>query len=159
VIGMLGMQIPEVALGGAETWNTAEVEGESRERGRGRRRSSKGSARSEGGGRRGRGGRDEQREPHSQRNEPAPEVVAEVAVAPEEIAEEEVEPQEVVLFERQRDVAPRMPAAARGERSDPRSERRGRGRDRNDDDDGAAPGETAFGDHVPAFMLRSSKVA
>ena len=159
VIGMLGMQIPEVTLGDAETWNAAEAEGESRERGRGRRRSSKGPARSDGGGRRGRGGRDEHREPHSSRSVQAPEPVADVAVAPEEIAEEEVEPQEVVLFERQRDEVPRIPAAARGGRSDPRNERRGRGRDRNDDDDGGAPGETAFGDHVPAFMLRSSKVA
>jgi len=157
VVSMLGMQIPEVALGDAESWSAGEAADEGRASGRGRRRGGKGSARSGEGGRRGRGGR----EARSDRSEKAPEPVAETAEVIDEIAEEEVEPQEVVLFERQREEEPRTPAAARGERGDQRNERRGRGRgrDRDDDDDNPAPGETAFGDHVPAFMLRSAKVA
>src|SRR5690606_19616259 len=65
----------------------------------------------------------------------------------EESVDEIIERQEVVLFDRP-STATAKPA--RGGR---------RGRDRDDDDGEPAPGETAFGDHVPAFMLRSAKVA
>ncbi|MGF1629400.1 MAG: DEAD/DEAH box helicase [Kiloniellaceae bacterium] len=163
VVSMLGMQIPEVPLGGgAETWSAGESEGEGRGRDRGRRRSGKGPARGgDGAARRGRGDRDERRDSRSERTAKAPEPAAVVAEVIDDLVEDEVEPQEVVLFERQRDEEPRKPAAARGARNDQRSEQRGRsrGHNRNDDDDNPTPGETAFGDHVPAFMLRSSKVA
>jgi hypothetical protein len=58
----------------------------------------------------------------------------------EESVDTIIERQDVVLFDRQ-------PAGAA---------KPGRGGRRGGE---PAPGETAFGDHVPAFMLRSAKVA
>jgi superfamily II DNA/RNA helicase len=163
VISMLGMQIPLVTLDDAAIATAGDdaAEDEGRERGRGRSRGGRGGERrSEGSGRGGRGRGRGERTPRAEK----PATVEAVAVEPDEaeLADEEIEAsvdeiieqQEVVPFGRQRDDGVRKPAAARGERS----ERRGRGRDRGDDADQAL-GESAFGDHVPAFMLRSSKVA
>jgi hypothetical protein len=164
---MLGMQIPLVTLDDAAIAAAGDdaAEDEGRERGRGRSRGGRGGERrSEGSGRG--GGRGRGRGERTQRAE-KPATIEAAAVEPEEAelpdeeieesVDEIIEQQEVVPFGRQRDDGVRKPAAARGERS----ERRGRGRDRGDAADGAdqALGESAFGDHVPAFMLRSSKVA
>jgi superfamily II DNA/RNA helicase len=154
VVSMLGMPIPPVTLADADIASAGvedEAEDESRGRGRGRRRSGRGGERRAEGGGRGRG----ERSPRAQK----PAEVAPTSDEPADEAEEEsvdeiIEQQEVVLFERQRDGDAAKKPAARG---DQRNERRGR--DRDDDDDIPAPGETAFGDHVPAFMLRSAKVA
>jgi hypothetical protein len=74
----------------------------------------------------------------------------------EEIVDEVIEEQEVVPFERQRSEEDKKPS--RDERR-PRGRGRSRNRDDDDSDGEPGPGETAFGDHVPAFMLRSAKVA
>jgi len=166
VVSMLGKEIPLASLEGVEDWSAGEAadDGEDgRGRGRGRRRGGRGErdGRREGGrdgGRRGRGQRDGRREERGERvaGEAAPVEAAHVeepeveAEDFEESADELIEQQEVVPFGRQREEEAARPA--------PRNERRGR-RDRGDDDGERAPGETAFGDHVPAFMLRPAKVA
>jgi superfamily II DNA/RNA helicase len=162
VVSMLGMPIPEVKLAEAETWSAEEAEASGRGRRRGGRESERGSGRGERRG--GRGGRGERREARPDRG-PRPqaaEAPAEEAVeaAGEDSVDAAIETQEVVPFERQREEETKKPAAARDSRDDRRPRDRSRSRDRdNDDDDGPAPGETAFGDHVPAFMLRPAKVA
>jgi len=74
------------------------------------------------------------------------------------VSEEAPAEKEVVPFERQKDEETK-PAAARGDRNDRRGNRRSRRRSDDDDDDEPGPGETAFGDHIPAFLLRPAKVA
>ncbi|MGF1592126.1 MAG: DEAD/DEAH box helicase [Kiloniellaceae bacterium] len=164
VISMLGMPIPEAKLaeGEAETWSPEEAE----EAGRGRRRGGRDSGREARRG--GRGGRGEARSDRAPRRqvaeapaEEAPKAAPETApeTAGHDSVDAAIETQEVVPFERQREEESKKPAAARDSRDDRRPRGRGRSRDRDEDDDGPAPGETAFGDHVPAFMLRSAKVA
>ena len=149
VVRTIGKAIPEIALAESDAW-TAE-DAESRGRGRGSRRRGERSAES---GRRGRGG---SRRSSKRRDEPAAE---ESMVETEDTAVSEEAPaeKEVVPFERQKDEETK-PAAARGDRNDRRGNRRSRRRSDDDDDDEPGPGETAFGDHIPAFLLRPAKVA
>ncbi len=182
VVRMLGREIPEAKLDDSSSWTTDEQAEEGRDRGR--RRGGRSSARSgEGGSRRGRGGRKpaakaeaavadetlaekvEAEEAVAKETAPeaavtaavaAPETVAEEAVT-EEIAAVEAEVEEVVPFERQPEKE-KKPAASRGGRGEKRGSRRSRSHDQ-DDDPAPAPGQTAFGDHIPAFLLRPAKVA
>ena len=163
VVSMLGMPIPPVALEVSEDWSAEEADDGGR--GRGRRRGGKDSGRDGGreGRRGGRGGRGERRDARSEKTPREETPVAAAVEATEEPADEPleetvdevIEEQEVVLFERQRGEERNKPS-----RDERRSRGRGRSRGRDDDSDGEpGPGETAFGDHVPAFMLRSAKVA
>jgi len=161
VAHMRGMQIPLVELDGAADWQPGAVAEDGRGRGgrrggrdggreRGRAGSRDGESR-----RRGRGGERRSAKPA----EAAAPVEAEAEVeVDEESVDEVIEAQEVVPFERQAEEE-KKPAAARGERQERRPARRSRSRGKDDDDDEPGPGETAFGDHVPAFMLRSAQVA
>jgi superfamily II DNA/RNA helicase len=149
VVSLIGKEIPLVTLEQAETtdWSAEEAGGEERGRSRGGRR------------RGGRDGKDGRRGRRSERTEEAKAAEPTRDEAEAEETTEIEENQEVVPFGRQREEE-RKPAAARNERkSDRRGGRRPR-RDRQDDDDDApGPGETAFGDHIPAFLLRPAKVA
>nr|WP_193370518.1 DEAD/DEAH box helicase [Pelagibius marinus] len=157
VVRMLGMTIPAVTLEDADSWTAEDAEsgGRGRDRG-GRRRGGKSTESS----RRGRGGRRSAKRKDETEEAVPEEIVSESAEAEEEsvaVTEEQSDQQEVVPFERQREKE-KKPAAARG--SDTGAKRGRRTRKRNDDDDDEPqPGETAFGDHVPAFMLRPAKVA
>jgi superfamily II DNA/RNA helicase len=174
VVSMLGMDIPLVALEVSEDWSAEEAGDGGRDRGRRGGRGGKSSGRDGGrdGRRGGRGGRGERRDSRGEKTprEETPVAAAvethegrveELADEPiEEIIDDVTEEQEVVPFERQRDEESKKPVASRGGRDDRRPRGRGRSRDRDQDgDDEPGPGETAFGDHVPAFMLRSAKVA
>jgi superfamily II DNA/RNA helicase len=166
VIRMLGKPIPEVKLEDSANWNSESGSGGDEER--------RGGGRSRGGRRRG-GKSSESGRPERGRSEKRAEATEEKA--PEateatEVREEAVEAveevaatveKEVVPFERQpverQPVEEKKPAAARGRAKDEkRPPRRSRSRD-DDADDEPAPGETAFGDHIPAFLLRPAKVA
>jgi superfamily II DNA/RNA helicase len=164
VVSMLGMPIPPVTVDVSEDWSAEEADDGGRDRGR--RRGGRSSGRDGGrdGGRGGRGGRGERRDGRSEKTprEETPvaaavETMQEPADEPlEEIVDEVIEEQEVVPFERQRSEEDKKPS--RDERR-PRGRGRSRNRDDDDSDGEPGPGETAFGDHVPAFMLRSAKVA
>ena len=145
VISMIGKAIPEISLEGTTSNWTEEDAEEGRGRGgRGRRRS---------GGRS--GGRDGGRDGESRRRGRGRSAKPEQSET--ETTEAEAE-EEVVPFERQEEEE-KKPAAAKG-KQDKRGSRRSRSHSRDeDDDDEPGPGETAFGDHVPAFMLRPAKVA
>jgi superfamily II DNA/RNA helicase len=160
VVRMLGMTIPEVTLEDADSWTAEEAESGSRGRDRGgRRRGGKSSESS----RRGRGGRRSSKRKDDSEEAVSEESPSEEAEAEEEsvvVAEEQSEQQEVVPFERQREEEKKPAAARGGDKSDKGAKRGRRSRRRSDDDDDEPqPGETAFGDHVPAFMLRPAKVA
>jgi superfamily II DNA/RNA helicase len=164
VVSMLGMPIPPVTVEVSEDWSAEEADDGGRDRGR--RRGGRSSGRDGGrdGGRGGRGGRGERRDGRSEKTprEETPvaaavETMQEPADEPlEEIVDEVIEEQEVVPFERQRSEEDKKPS--RDERR-PRGRGRSRNRDDDDSDGEPGPGETAFGDHVPSFMLRSAKVA
>ena len=178
VVSMLGMTIPEVKLGDEAAWSPEEAGEE--DRGRGRRRGGRTGAKSagrDGGGRdrssdrggRGRGGERRAAPSDEAKSEEAEAVPAEI----EAKVEAEAEAQDVVAFEPQHEEEAQEPATAsaapsappassrgtREAREERRPARRSRSRNKDDDDDGPAPGETAFGDHIPAFMLRPAQVA
>jgi len=155
VVSMLSKEIPLVELDGGEAWSPEEAESEGRGRGRGGRRRGKDGKDSRG--RRGRRGAKADGKSEEPRKSEAQSAESE---SESETETETEESQEVVPFGRQRETEKR-PAAARGEaKSGRRGDRRSRRNTRDDDDDDApGPGETAFGDHIPAFLLRPAKVA
>jgi superfamily II DNA/RNA helicase len=147
VESMLGKAIPEVALDDFTAWTDAEAESESRGRGRGGRRRG---GKSGGETRRGRGGKRGARSETRKGEEKKGGTDA-----------AEAESQEVVPFEPQHEEQrdeDTQPAKASGGKAEQRGQRRGKKRSDNDDD-GPGPGDTAFGDHIPAFLLRPAKVA
>ena len=158
VVSMLGMTIPEVTLDAEAAWSDDEAAEEGRGRRRGGRDRGRDGGRDRSRGRdgdsrrRGRGGERRSAKPEESREEAR----AEATEAETDIEAEE-EAQEVVTFEREVE-AEKKPAAAR-DRQERRPARRSRSRDKDDNDDEPGPGETAFGDHVPAFMLRPAQVA
>ncbi len=160
VVRIIGKEIPVVALEESEEWSGGDSDGESRGRDRGGRRRG---GRSTEGGRRGRG--DRKRPAKAKADEAVAEETETVQEAAQEAApqvDEEPAEKEVVPFERQREEETKPAAARGGDRDRDRDDKRGgrRSRKRSDDDDDApGPGETAFGDHIPAFLLRSAKVA
>ncbi len=158
VVSMLGREIPAVALEGEESWSAEDARSEGRGRGRGGRRRDGRSAES---GRRGRG--DSRRSDRSEARAPKAAEPAEPAAEPAAKVEAEVEAedasQEVVPLRRERREEKKPAAARGGDKADKRGRRSRRRDDDEDDDNAPRPGQSAFGDHVPAFMLRPAKVA
>ena len=150
VVRMLGKDIPEITVDQNSGWEAGDASEDSRG-GRRRRGGGRGSSESarRGGQRR-----------SAKRAEPAPSEESptiEPAVVEDEAA---VEPNEeaaveVVAFESTTEpkAATSKPAKSRDAKRPPR-----RGKKKPESEE-LAPGETAFGDHIPAFLLRPAKVA
>ncbi|MEQ8357740.1 MAG: DEAD/DEAH box helicase [Kiloniellaceae bacterium] len=155
VFAMLGGEIPQVTLGEAENWSTSEAKSDGRGRDRGgRRRGGKSDD-----GRRGRGSsRRESRPTEAAAEAPKPQAETDTEVQAAAETEATADHQDVVPFERQREEE-KKPAAARGGDKAEKRPRRTRRNSADDDDDAPGPGDTAFGDHIPAFLLRPAKVA
>ncbi|NIA67243.1 DEAD/DEAH box helicase [Pelagibius litoralis] len=155
VVRMLGMDIPEVTLEQDSGWEAGEAEeakpGRSR---RGSSRSGEGSRRggSRRSGRRSQSNREETVASETVAEETAPSATPANDVAANAAAES---PEEVVTLDAAVEPKPR-PAARSKAREQKREPRRGKPKQESDS---LAPGETAFGDHIPAFLLRPAKVA
>ncbi len=154
VVRMIGKEIPKVALEGAESWDAGEAEDQTGRRRRGStRRGSRSAAgkSSEGRGRKDRGERNrrekDRREKDLGENDGGERSRGESDRSAKDL--------EVVSFEgaAEQDAATSSGSTAKREKREPR---RGKQKQGNDT---LAPGETAFGDHIPAFLLRPAKVA
>ena len=150
VVNMLGIEIPEVALDDSASWSAEEAKAEGRGRGRGgRRRDGRSAAKDGGNGRRGRGTARRARQPET--------AEAEVTRSAETEAEDENQEVAVVPFEREEEEKPT--AARSAAKAEKGGSRRARRRSDDADEEAPRPGDTAFGDHIPAFLLRPAKVA
>ncbi|WP_299392474.1 DEAD/DEAH box helicase [Pelagibius sp.] len=144
VVRMIGKEIPKVALEGAESWDAGEAEEQAGRRRRGSTR--RGSRSAAGKGSEGRGRKD--RSDRNRREKDG----GERSRGESDRSSKDLE---VVSFEAvaEQDAAKSSGTKAKGEKREPRRSRQKQG------DETLAPGETAFGDHIPAFLLRPAKVA
>lgn len=154
VVRMIGKEITKVALEGAESWDAGEAAEQTDRRRRGStRRGSRSAAgkSSEGRGRKERGDRN-RREKDRREKDLGAKDGGERSRSESDRAAKDLE---VVSFETaaEQDAGKSSRSKAKGEKREPR-----RGKQKQDDDT-LAPGETAFGDHIPAFLLRPAKVA
>jgi len=149
VVRIIGKEIPEVALEGAESWDAGEAEEQAGRRRRGStRRGSRAAAgkSSEGRGRKDRGDRSRRDRGRGEKDR---------GERDKNQGDRSAQDREVVSFETaaEQDTAKSDRDEAKGEKREPRRSKQKQG------DDTLAPGETAFGDHIPAFLLRPAKVA
>ncbi|HIC79502.1 MAG TPA: DEAD/DEAH box helicase, partial [Kiloniellaceae bacterium] len=149
VVRIIGKEIPEVALEGAESWDAGEAEEQAGRRRRGStRRGSRAAAgkSSEGRGRKDRGDRSRRDRGRGEKDR---------GERDKNQGDRSAQDREVVSFETaaEQDTAKSDRDEVKGEKREPRRSKQKQG------DDTLAPGETAFGDHIPAFLLRPAKVA
>ena len=154
VVRMIGKDIPAVTLETAESWDAGEAEeqaGGRRRRGSSRRgsRSAAGKS-SESRSRKGRGDGDrgERDRGEKDRGERRRRDRSDKGHAAE--ADRDVVPFETPA---EQDAPKTDRSKAKGEKREPRRAKQ------KQEGDALAPGETAFGDHIPAFLLRPAKVA
>ncbi|HIP79164.1 MAG TPA: DEAD/DEAH box helicase, partial [Kiloniellaceae bacterium] len=144
VVRIIGKEIPEVALEGAESWDAGEAEEQAGRRRRGStRRGSRAAAgkSSEGRGRKDRGDRSRRDRGRGEKDR---------GERDKNQGDRSAQDREVVSFETaaEQDTAKSDRDEVKGEKREPRRSKQKQG------DDTLAPGETAFGDHIPAFLLR-----